>query len=251
MKTVLDIRNLSLTYTNPQTQALSDISFKIQQGEFVSIIGPSGCGKTTLLLLLSGLITPTFGQILLNNDKISKPKKEIAFVFQDPLLLPWRNACENISFGQEMRKTPKEKIVNKTSYYIKLVHLSGFEKHYPNQLSGGMKQRVNLARALSCEPEILLLDEPFAHLDYQTRKIMQNELLEIFEKTKKTFIFVTHNIHEAIFLSDRIIVLGGKGYLKTEIKVPFKRPRKREIQDSSAFLKLKKKIWRMIEEDVS
>lgn len=246
----LKVENLSFDYHNSKklrTKALDKISFIVKKGEFITIVGPSGCGKTTLLYCLGGLLKPTKGEILIQNKKITKPGKDRSVVFQDSLLLPWRTVSKNIAFGIEMQKLPKEEIVARVNRFIELTRLEGFENHYPHQLSGGMKQRVNLARALAFDPEILLLDEPFSHLDAQSRELMQKELLDIYEKTGKTFILVTHHIDEAIFLADKVIVLGKRpGWVKKIIKIDFLRPRKLTLKNTPSFLKEKKQIWNLL-----
>lgn len=248
--------NLSFTYFNPlknlSTQALKNISLTVKKGEFVTIVGPSGCGKTSLLYCLGGLIKPTGGKIMLSGKKVTGPSKEKAIVFQDPLLLPWRTVLGNALYGLEMQKLSKQEAVKKARKYLQLVGLNEFENFHPNELSGGMKQRVNLARALCLEPEVLLLDEPFSHLDAQTREFMQQELLNIYQKTKSTFIFVTHEIDEAIFLADRVIVLSKRpGAVKAIIKVNLPRPRNLNLKTRFEFAKIKKKIWQLIADEIN
>lgn len=252
-KSLIEINNLSVAYIiNNEGQkltALKDLTLQIHQGEFISIIGPSGCGKTTLLYTLAGLLKPTMGEIYLDSKKITGPGRERALVFQDPTLLPWRNTWGNITYGLESQGGEKSKIKEEVTHYLKLVKLSHFANFYPHQLSGGMKQRVNLARALACEPEILLLDEPFAALDAQTREKLGLELLEIWQKTKKTFVFVTHQISEALFLANRVIVLSARpGTVKKELKVNFSRPRQLSLKWEKKFTKKERLIWDLIEQ---
>lgn len=244
----IKVDNLSFDYKSSSTKAkvLNDISFEAQKGEFVAILGPSGCGKTTLLYCLGGLLKPTNGQAQINEIKIENPEHS-SIVFQEPLLLPWRNVFKNISYGAEMKKIPKKEISRITKKLIYLVNLKGFEKYYPHQLSGGMKQRVNLARGLASDPEVLLLDEPFSHLDAMTREIMQKELLNIYQKTRKTFILVTHDIEEAIYLADKVIVMSRRpGTIKKVIKINFRRPRDLSLKETKEFGILRKKIWNLI-----
>lgn len=246
----LKIENLSVVYQNLNNSltAIKDLSFEVGNGEFVSIIGPSGCGKTTLLHTLAGLIKPTAGQILIDSLGMAGPNRRLAIVFQDATLLPWRNVWGNIAYGLESQRTTNSEKDERVNRYLKLVGLAKFAPFYPHQLSGGMKQRVNLARALSCEPEILLLDEPFAALDAQTREKMGQELSEIWQKTKKTFIFVTHQISEALFLADRIIVLSGRpGKIKRELKINFPRPRKMTLKWEKEFTAKEQYLWKLIE----
>lgn len=205
----ISIQNLTYTYPNGLT-ALKNLSLEVKQGEFLAILGPSGCGKTTLLNCISGLFKPTFGQILIDGEPIKKAGEKTAMVFQDSLLLPWRNVLQNITLGMEIKRYKKTDSLVWAKKLISMVGLDGFEDSYPHQLSGGMKQRVNLARALSVKPEILLLDEPFSHLDPKMRKTLQLELLKIYKETRATFILVTHQEEEAKFLAEKVALLSGR-----------------------------------------
>lgn len=248
---MLTIKDLSFFYPTADKPlwVLNDINLTIRPGEFVCLIGPSGCGKTTLLYTIAGLLKPTTGEILLDGQKNTGPSSKKAMVFQDATLLPWRNVWGNLAYGLETQRIEKSEKENRVQHYLKMVGLANFVEYYPHQLSGGMKQRVNLARALACEPEILLLDEPFASLDAQTREKMGQELLSIWQKTKKTFIFVTHQISEALFLADRVIILSGRpGRIKKELKVDFPRPRQLSIKWEKKFTEKERLIWRLIEE---
>lgn len=243
MSNKLIVKNLSFSYKNRENslKVLSNISFDVKRGEFISIVGPSGCGKTTLLNLIAGIL-PSTGTVLIDNQS-PKPGGKTAFVFQDPLLFPWRNVFENISFGLEVKKLEKVLIKEKVNRVIKIVQLDEFKNYYPYQLSGGMKQRVNLGRTVAYQPDIFLLDEPFSHLDTRNKEILQLELLNIFEKIKKTFIFVTHSLEEGIFLADRIVVLSKRpAQIKETITVDFKRPRRPMLKKNKEFLKLKKRL---------
>jgi NitT/TauT family transport system ATP-binding protein len=254
-KPYIQVKNLSFNYVNSkniETQALKDISFDVNRGEFVAIIGPSGCGKTTLLNCIDGLLSPSFGEIKINKKKVTIPGKDRAYVFQDPLLLPWRNVLGNIAFGAQMHGVNREVIKERSENLVKIMHLNGFEKFYPHQLSGGMKQRVNIARALCIYPEILLLDEPFSNLDAQIKEIMQEEILNIYDKFDKTFIFVTHNIEEAIYLADKVIILSKRpAVIKKIIKVNFKRPRNILIKDTKEFMNIKRHIAKIIQNEIN
>jgi len=232
--------------------ALSNFSLDIAQGEFVSIVGPSGCGKSTFLNIVLGLIQPGSGKIQLNGARISGPGQERAMVFQEFGLLPWRTVTANVELGLELKGVAAEQRLARANELIKLVGLSGFERHYPHELSGGMKQRVGLARALATEPEVLLMDEPFAALDAQTRDLMQAELLQIWERTKKTVLFVTHSIEEAAYLSDRVIVMTARpGRTKDVIQIDLPRPRDYEMRLTPKFNEIKLRIWEVLKEELT
>ena len=234
-----------------KVSALQCINVHINDGEFLSIVGPSGCGKTTFLNIVDGLLKPTSGEIFLNDKLITRPGQDRAMVFQSPALLPWRTVLRNITYGLECQKLPVKEAIPIARKYIDLVGLSGFEDHFPHELSGGMQQRVNLARALAFDPEILLMDEPFAALDAQTREVMQGELLSIWEKTKKTVHFVTHQINEAIYLSDRVIVFSARpGEVRESVSIDLPRPRDISTKRKGSFLEYEDFIWKQIENEV-
>jgi NitT/TauT family transport system ATP-binding protein len=224
---------------------LDGISFDVKEGEFIGIVGPSGCGKTTLLRIIAGLEKQDEGEVLLRGKPIKGPGQDRAMVFQDYALFPWRNVIGNILFGLEIRNIPKEEALEKANRFIKLVGLEGFERSYPHELSGGMRQRVALARALVCEPEILLMDEPLSALDAQTRNVMQSELVRIWSEMKKTIIYVTHNIEEAVYMADRVVVLSKRPAKLLDLaEVKMERPRDRF---SKEFIDLRAKIFRLIQ----
>ena len=205
---------------------LGGVSFEVRQGEIVSIIGESGCGKTTLLRIIQGLIHLDSGSILVDGIPVSKPGRDRGFVFQHASLLPWRSALQNVEFGLELQGVPAKERRLRAKRLLKLVGLEHATDQYPHQLSGGMQQRIGLARALAIDPAILLMDEPFSALDAQTREVLQNELLRIHGETEKTTLFVTHDLDEAIYLSHRIVVLAARpGRMKKIIDVPFPFPR--------------------------
>ena len=216
-------------------QALQDIQFDIERGEFVSIIGPSGCGKSTLLHTIAGLIRPTRGGVLKDGRSIGQPGPDRAVMFQEYALYPWLTVWDNIELGlkaQGMRPALRYETV---SHYIGLVQLRGFERHYPGELSGGMRQRVSIARCLAPGPDVVLMDEPFSALDSLTRDVMQEEIQKIREQTGQTFVLVTHNIDEAVFLSDRVVVISrGPGRIKEIIDIGLPRPRTLEMRARSA-----------------
>ncbi|WNY27351.1 ABC transporter ATP-binding protein [Methanolapillus ohkumae] len=215
--------------------AIRDIDLNVKDGEFVTILGPSGCGKTTLLRIIAGLETYSDGEIILNGEKITGPSPKRGMVFQEYSLFPWKTVLENVMFGPLMQGAAKEEAKGKALPYIELVGLSDFANSYPYELSGGMKQRVAIARALANDPDIILMDEPFGALDAQTRNNLQKELLRIWQEEKKTILFVTHSVDEAVFLSDRIIILSGRpGTVKKEIPITIPRPRDRTRPEENA-----------------
>jgi NitT/TauT family transport system ATP-binding protein len=255
MTAKLEAHDVRLDYFQPRTSsrlvALDGVSLAVTDGEFVSIVGPSGCGKTTFLSVVDGLIPATSGRILVDGQAVTKPGPDRAVVFQDASLLPWRTALGNVLYGLECQGVPGREAKERAGRFIDMVGLTGFEHHYPYELSGGMQQRVNLARALVMDPKILLMDEPFASLDAQTRELMQEELLQIWAKAGKTVLFVTHQIDEAIYLSDRVVVFSGRpGRVKDIIAVDIERPRRLAIKREPRFHALEDRIWGLIEEDV-
>ena len=229
--------------------ALSCINLQINDGEFFAIIGPSGCGKSTFLEIVAGLVKPTSGNIYIDDEMITRPDHNRGIVFQGYALFPWRTVMGNVSYGLEEKGVLQPERDKVCSKYISLVGLLGFEKHYPHELSGGVKQRVAIARALAYDPDILLMDEPFAALDAQTREILQVELLRIWNETRKTVLFVTHNIEEAVFLADRIAVMSGRpGMIKKIIDVPLSRPRQEEHRLTQDFMKLRLDVGTLVRE---
>jgi len=232
-------------------EALRNINVAVERGEFISVVGPSGCGKTTFLRIVAGLEHASAGDVVLDGRMVREPGTDRGFVFQNDSLLPWRTVFANAIIGREVTGSVGPADRKRTMELLKLVGLEGFEHYHPRQLSGGMRQRVNLARALAIDPEILLMDEPFAALDAQTREIMQTELLRIWQRGRKTVLFVTHQIDEAVFLSDRVLVFARRpGRLHAEIEIALPRPRHLEIKRTAEFVALVDRIWRMIEDDV-
>ena len=227
----LEIRDLNQSFPRDdgsQLVVLDHLSFDVKDKEFVCILGSSGCGKTTLLRLIAGLDVARAGSIILDGEEIKGPNPKVGFVFQEYSLFPWRNVVDNIAFGLEMNGIPKEDRYRIAEHYLDLVNLSQFKTSYPSELSGGMRQRIAVARALALEPVLLLMDEPFGALDAQTRNMLQKELLDIWDKTRKTIIFITHSVDEAVFLADRIIVLTPRpGRICQIFPVELKRPRDR------------------------
>ena len=226
--------------------ALKDISISVADQEFVALLGPSGCGKTTLLRIIAGLSRPTSGNVILGNEVITRPDPRMVMIFQEYSLYPWRTVEENITFGLELRDVPPNERARIAQAHLDLIGLAEFADHYPYELSGGMRQRVAVARALAVNPKVLLMDEPFGALDAQTRNRMQRELLDIREKTKKTILFVTHSVDEAVFLADRMVVLSSRpGMVKEEVTIPLSRPRDRT---SAEFASLRRYVLDLIDE---
>jgi NitT/TauT family transport system ATP-binding protein len=245
----LEVSNLGKWFGG--LEALRGISLAVERGEFIAVVGPSGCGKTTFLRIVAGLEHSSSGDVRLDGRVVRAPGTDRGFVFQNDSLLPWRTVFANAIIGREVAGSIGPADRKRTMELLKLVGLEGFEGYHPRQLSGGMRQRVNLARALAIDPEILLMDEPFAALDAQTREIMQAELLRIWERGQKTVLFVTHQIDEAVFLSDRVLVFARRpGRLQEEVKIALPRPRDLEIKRTPQFVALVDHIWRMIEDDV-
>ena len=234
-----------------ELEALRQIDVAVEQGEFISVVGPSGCGKTTFLRMVAGLEPATSGTILIDGQPLRGPGNNRGFVFQNDSLLPWRTVLANALIGPEVAGKVGDRERQRTLDLLKLVGLGGFENYYPRQLSGGMRQRVNLARALAIDPDVLLMDEPFASLDAQTREIMQTELLRIWEQGRKTVLFVTHQIDEAVFLSDRVLVFARRpGRLQENIEIKLPRPRALALKRTPEFIAYVDRIWTMIEHDV-
>jgi NitT/TauT family transport system ATP-binding protein len=249
----LELKHISMVFTQrgQRFEALRDVSIDVDAGEFISIVGASGCGKTTLLRIADGLRAPTRGEVLVDGRPVSGPGPDRGFVFQQDALFPWRTVLDNVIFGLEVQGRKKSQSRARADGLLRLVGLAGFEQHFPHELSGGMRQRANLARALTIDPDVLLMDEPFASLDAQTREIMQAELLRIWRSNKKTVLFVTHQIDEAVFLADRVIVMTSRpGQVKAVLEVNIPRPRDLAIKRTPRFLELVDEIWKMIEEEV-
>jgi NitT/TauT family transport system ATP-binding protein len=235
----------TIKHSSTELKALTDVTLSIRENEFISIIGPSGCGKTTLLKMIDGLLPYDSGEILIKGRKVTAPGPERAVVFQTFALLPWRTVLANVEFSLELRRVPKEERARTAREYIKRVGLADFENHYPHELSGGMQQRAGLARALAVNPMILLMDEPFGSVDAQTRQLLQEELLELWQREQKTVIFVTHSMDEAVYLSDRVVVMTPRpGRVAEILDVPLPRPRVAEdVRRDPRFVDLTNYIW--------
>ncbi len=248
--TLIQVRKLGKTFedmsgdTGGAVEAIRTVDFDVRKGEFVSIIGPSGCGKSTLLDIIGGLEKPTTGEVILEGERVESPHPKAAMVFQSVSVFPWRTALANVEFGLELRKVDPIERRAKALEALHLVGLEGFEGKYPSQLSGGMNQRLAIARALALDPDILLMDEPFGALDEQTRFLMGLELLRIWEATRKTVVFITHSIAEAIQLSDRVLVLSMRpSVVREEIPITLPRPRTIETLTTEACKEIEHHIW--------
>jgi NitT/TauT family transport system ATP-binding protein len=225
--------------------AFRNIELNVRSNEVLCIVGPSGCGKTTLLRCIGGLLAPSSGQILIGGQLVSSPRQGVAIVFQHFGLLPWKTVVDNVAFGLKIAGVSRRQLAERVEHYITLVGLAGFEGHYPYQLSGGMQQRVGLARALAIDPEILLMDEPFASVDAQTREVLQEELLHLHERARKTMVFITHSIDEALVLGDRVAVMATRpGRIKEVLTVGFARPRDpAAVRAEPRYSEMRKHIW--------
>ena len=254
MVAYISAADISLTFTPPNrapVTALKDFNVTVEEGEFVSIVGPSGCGKSTFLNVLLGLFPPDKGEMAIHGKKVTGPGQDRAMVFQEFGLLPWRTVMGNVELGLELRGIGAAERRAVCQTFVDMVGLTGFESHYPHELSGGMKQRVGLARALVTDPEVLLMDEPFAALDAQTRDLMQAELLRIWQEAKKTVLFVTHQIEEAVYLSDRVIVMTKRpGSAKKIVDIRLPRPRDYEMRVSQEFSELRLELWNLLKDEL-
>jgi NitT/TauT family transport system ATP-binding protein len=250
---ILSVQHIRKEYSgNEQTLALEDVTFQVKRGELVAIVGPSGCGKTTLLKTIAGLLTPTEGMVLIENRKIEGPEKDIVLVFQEynRSLLPWRTVLKNVEFALEVNSYPSSEKKVKVEKYIEMVGLRGFEKYYPWQLSGGMQQRVAIARALAYGPKILLMDEPFGSLDARMREELEDELLRLWEELGITIVFVTHDLDEAIYVCDRLLVLSERPAIVLEdIPINLKRPRNQlATRSDPTFIEYRNKAYKLFKQ---
>jgi len=249
----IELRGVGKTYHTAQgtVEALRGIDLRIEEGEFLCLIGPSGCGKSTLLRILAGLHTESCGQVIVRTSQ-GNDRPPTAVVFQEYAIFPWRTVRDNVAFGLEMRGVPRPRRLEIASEYLAKVGLARFAHHYPHQLSGGMKQRVALARAFAQDPDILLMDEPFGALDAQTRVVMQEELLRIWEEERKTVVYVTHSIEEAIMLGDQVALMTARpGHVKAVYPVGLPRPRELKLRTTVEFNRLAQSIWEELVEEVN
>lgn len=248
---MIELRACRKTYPgqagNARTVALDGVDLTIRAQEFVCVLGPSGCGKTTLLKVIAGLLSPDEGEVLINGHAVSGPGPDRAMVFQNFALLPWADVITNVAFGLELRGVAKAERERLAHALIETVGLAGFERHYPRQLSGGMQQRVGLARALAVDPQILLMDEPFGSVDAQTRRLLQTDLLALLDRTPKTVVFVTHSMTEAVRLSDRVVLMTPRpGRVHDIVEVELPRPRPDNLEQYARFSELKEYLWRQL-----
>ena len=252
-KPLLQVRNLSKTFQrqNKHVTALENFDLTVDAGEFVAIVGPSGCGKSTFLHMLGGFEPIDGGSMILDGAEVSKPGPDRGMLFQEYALYPWRTVASNVLWPLEIQKVPKSERLKIADRFISMVGLTAFRNHYPNELSGGMKQRVALARVLALDPRILLMDEPFGALDAQNRELLQEELQQIWETSRKTVLFVTHDIDEAIYLADRVIVFTARpGRIKADIRIELPRPRGIEIKKSHGYVEYRNQIWDLLRDEV-
>ena len=250
---LLEVRALDKVFRRGArtVQAIDRFSLDVREGEFVAIVGPSGCGKSTFLHILGGFEPHSGGTMLLNGAQVKGPGPDRGMLFQEFALYPWRSVIGNVAWGLEVQGKPRAERVAIAERYLKLVGLSAFRDAYPAELSGGMKQRVALARVLAFEPRILLMDEPFGALDAQTRELMQEELNAIWQQTRNTVLFVTHDIDEAIYLADRVIVFTARpGRIKDEVKIKLERPRRIDVKKTAAYMGYRNRVWDSLREEV-
>jgi NitT/TauT family transport system ATP-binding protein len=251
----IEILDVSYTFDGGKrgkVHALQGVNLKIEEGELISLLGPSGCGKSTLLYMIASFYPAQEGHILLDGKPVTRPGPDRGIVFQEYVLFPWRTVEENVTYGLEMQGRGRQEREREASRFLEKVGLSGFKKKYPHELSGGMKQRVALARMLAYNPEILLMDEPFGALDAQTRELMQDELLGLWQELRKTVIFVTHDIEEALYLSDRIVVFTARpGMVKEVLKVNLPRPRDRQTRLEREFAVGRDYLWSLLKEEIT
>ncbi|TCL36173.1 NitT/TauT family transport system ATP-binding protein [Anaerospora hongkongensis] len=248
----LIIDNVSKIFSDKgqQVTALQNTSFTVSQNEFITILGPSGCGKSTILKIIAGLEEPSSGKVLLDGREIKGPGSDRGMVFQSYTLFPWLTVQQNIEFGLDVAGKTKAERQDIACHYLEKIGLTGFEKAYPSNLSGGMKQRVAIARALANDPQVLLMDEPFGALDAQTRTVMQELLLTVWEESHKTILFVTHDVDEAIFMGDTIYVMTARpGKIKARLEVPLLRSRTYDMKLADGFVNLKKQALELIREE--
>jgi NitT/TauT family transport system ATP-binding protein len=250
---MIELRGCRKTYASQNGQApvmaLDGVDLTIRPQEFICLLGPSGCGKTTLLKAIAGLLPLDEGEVCIDGRPVTGPGSDRAMVFQDFALLPWADVVTNVAFGLELRGVPQATREQRARELIGAVGLAGFERHYPRQLSGGMQQRVGLARALAVDPQILLMDEPFGAVDAQTRRLLQEDLLSLLDRTRKTVVFVTHSMEEAVRLGDRVVLMTPRpGRVRDTVEVELPRPRPSDLDKHPRFAELKEYLWQQLRE---
>ena len=251
---ILSVEHIAKSFWTPEgtVSALEDISFSVKPGEFFAVIGPSGCGKSTLFNIIGGLLTDYEGSVKVAGEQIRGPHPSIGMVFQEESAFPWRNVIENVAFPLEIEGLPKSERLDKARHFVSLVGLDGFEKRYPAELSGGMRQRVAIARTLASQPKLLLMDEPFAALDQQTRLLLGDKVLQIQQQLKQTTLLITHNLTEAVQLSDRVLIMSYRpGRVKRIVDIALPRPRTSEVVGSDAFGHYVAQLWSDLREEAS
>src|SRR5262245_42015364 len=251
----IEVRSLTKTFQaikGEAVEAIHDLSLTVGENQFVSIVGPSGCGKSTLLYIIAGFIAPTSGAVLIDDQPVRSPGPDRGIVFQEYALFPWRTVQDNIKYGLEEKGLARDEVERIADKYVRLMGLDGFQHKYPKELSGGMKQRVALARTLAYEPDVLLMDEPFGALDAQTRELQQDELLAIWREKKKTVLFVTHSVEEAVYLSEKVVVMTTRpGRIKSVVELDLDRsPHREDIVTSQEFARLRNQVWLDVREEV-
>lgn len=249
----VSIESVSKTYSsvrNADTAALQDVQIEVSRGQFVTIVGPSGCGKSTLLYIIAGLVKPSRGRILVDGAPVSGPSPRCGIVFQEFRIFPWKTVRQNVTFGLELRNhVPAREREETAQRYLGLVGLGGFENYLPKELSGGMKQRVAIAQTLACEPEVILMDEPFGSLDSLTRESLQDEILQVWQTSGKTILFVTHSIEEAVYLGQRVLVMSPRpGAIVREFEIALPYPRTPALRTSRALAEMRQEIWQIIQQ---
>jgi NitT/TauT family transport system ATP-binding protein len=248
----IQISNLNFEYNagaSDSVKTLEDINLEVRRGEFVSILGPSGCGKSTLLYIIGGFVPYRTGQLLVNGKKVKGPGPDRGIVFQQFALFPWKTVLQNVLYGTEKQRVPKPERLERAHRLIREVGLSGFENHFPSQLSGGMRQRAAIARTLAVNPDVLLMDEPFGALDAQTRSVMQEQLKEIWQATGKTVVFVTHDVREAVYLAERVVLMSRRpGRIKETVDVAFEKSG--EMTADSRFNDAVAYVWRQVRSEI-
>lgn len=250
---IRDVSHVFVTPAGKAVQAIEHVSLDVKPGEFVSIVGPSGCGKTTVMNMIAGVILPTSGSVKLNGVECSAPRRDVGYMFARDALIPWRNARHNIEFGLEIRGVPAARRHEVAMELLSRVGLDGFEHAYPKELSQGMRQRLAVARTLAIDPKVILLDEPFAALDAETRVNLQTEFSHMWDRLEKTVLLVTHDLQEAISLSDRVLVMSGRpGRIKADISIPFSRPRNiADIRFTDEFHAMAEQVWTELKEELT